>query len=77
MSSSPLSRSRSQSPCKKFANDHAAAVVQAWRGLHDDLLVQFSDGWNYDGVSANVVGYPADCRVEIGLKKLQAVGSET
>ena len=29
------------------ANDHAAAVVQAWRGLHDDLLVQFSDGWNY------------------------------
>ena len=50
------------------ANDHAAAVVQAWRGLHDDLLVQFSDGWNYDGVSANVVGYPADWleRVDFG-----------
>ena len=61
------------------ANDHAAAVVQAWRGLHDDLLVQFSDGWNYDGVSANVVGYPADWleRVDFGSASETTHASKT
>lgn len=48
------------------ANAHATSVVQRWQELYTELLVRFSDGFEYDGHETNYLGYPAWWLTEIG-----------
>ena len=47
---------------------HAAHVVAAWQELYGELLVRYSDGWDYDStkLAAARVGYPAWWLTEVG-----------
>jgi hypothetical protein len=48
------------------ANAHATSVVQRWQELYAELLVRFSDGFEYDGHETNYLGYPAWWLTEVG-----------
>jgi dipeptidase len=49
-------------PCSKNQD----AVVTAWQQLYDELLVKYSDGWNYQNLEAGRVGYPEWWLKEVG-----------
>ena len=50
---------------KGDADVNARKVVQRWRELYDELLVQYSDGWNYQNHEAGRLGYPMSWLKEI------------
>ena len=60
--------SRSADEAKAAQETHADHAVAAWQELYGELLIRYSDGWDYDStkLAAARVGYPAWWLTEVG-----------
>ena len=48
--------------------DHATSVVSRWQGLYGELLVRYSDNWDYSlSGGAKRLGYPAEWLRQVGF----------
>ena len=65
----------SKAEAAQAAEAHANTAVARWQALYGELVVRFSDGWDYDSshLEAAHVGYPSWWLKEVGyLKGTQA-----
>ena len=52
-SSAPISQVTKA--CEEFQQE----ASMKWQQLYQEILVRFADGWDYDGIEATALGYPA------------------
>lgn len=57
---------RGRDSAAEAADAHAAAVVAKWQDLYAELLMKYSDGYEYDGHETSYLGYPAWWLKEVG-----------